>query len=205
MPPGIEPTGSTELDAVLPGGGWRSGTIVELMPTDVGIGELRLLMPALASITRAERFVALIAPPYIPFAPALAQQGMQLDRLLIVNAARPEDILWSFEQVLRCESFGAAVAWPSLIRDRQIRRLQLAAEAGRNTGFMYRAPAAAREASPAAVRIRLQPRDNDQLSIEILKCRGARVGMSIVVTGGRRTADGEKPEEIASRSSADCL
>lgn len=190
--PSIEPTGLAALDALLPGGGWRSGTIVELMPTDIGIGELRLLMPALARMTNTGRFVALIAPPCIPFAPALAQHGVQLDRLLLVNARTTEDILWSFEQILRCKSFGAAVAWPPLIKDREIRRLQLAAEAGRNTGFMYRSPAVAREASPAAVRIRLQPCDHDRLSIEILKCRGARAGMSITAVGDWRLAVNEE-------------
>jgi protein ImuA len=46
----VEPTGSERLDAVLPGGGWQSGTIVELMPMSMGIGELRLLMPREASV-----------------------------------------------------------------------------------------------------------------------------------------------------------
>jgi protein ImuA len=181
IPPIIEPTGFAELDTILPGGGWRSGTIVELMPADFGIGELRLLMPALARITQSERYVALIAPPYLPFAPALAQHGVQLDHLLIVNASATEDVLWSLEQILRCKSFGAAVAWPAQAKDREIRRLQLAAEAGRNTGFLYRSSTAAREASPAAVRMRLQPHGDDRLGIDILKCRGARAGMSVAV------------------------
>lgn len=181
IPPTIEPTGFATLDSILPGGGWRSGTIVELMPSDVGIGELRLLMPALARITRGERHVALITPPYVPFAPALAQQGVRLSHLLVVNARTPEDVLWSFEQVLRCKSFGAAIAWPAQAKDREIRRLQLAAEAGRNTGFLYRPTLAAREASPAAVRMKLRA-CGDELSIDVLKCRGARAGMTIAVS-----------------------
>lgn len=180
-PPAIEPSGSPELDAALPGGGWQSGTIVELMPTQTGIGELRLLMPALARITRADRYVALISPPYIPFAPALSQHGVQLERLLVIQAQKPADILWAFEQTLRCKSFAAAVAWPLTIRDREIRRLQLAAEAGRSTGFLYRPPAAARESSPAALRLRLQANQESGLELEILKCRGGRSGACIQV------------------------
>jgi protein ImuA len=180
VPPTIEPTGFAQLDAILPGGGWRSGAIVELMPCEVGIGELRLLMPALARMTRKERHVAFIAPPYIPFAPALAQHGVRLSHLLIVKAQTPQDILWSLEQVLRCPSFGAAVAWPVQMKDREIRRLQLAAEAGRSTGFIYRPTTAAREASPAAVRLRLAAR-GDELAIDVIKCRGARAGMTVAV------------------------
>jgi hypothetical protein len=175
----VTPTGCSELDAILPHGGWQSGTIVELMPTEVGTGELRLLMPALADITRHERYIALIAPPHIPFAPALVQQGIQLERLLVIRADTVSDALWAFEQTLRCGSFGAALAWPAQLKDRDIRRLQLAAEAGRSTGFLYRSPAAALETSPAAMRLRLEPEAYGVLRIDLLKCRGIRSGFSV--------------------------
>ena len=175
----VEPSASPELDAALPGGGWQSGTIVELMPADTGIGELRLLMPALAQLTRAERYVALISPPYIPFAPALLQHGVQLERLLVIRTDKPGDTLWAFEQTLRCKSFGAVLAWPAQIKDREVRRLQLAAEAGGSIGFLYRPQTAAREASPAALRLKLQARLNGGLDVEILKCRGGRSGIHV--------------------------
>jgi hypothetical protein len=179
--PVVEASGWTELDALLPGGGWQSGTIVELMPATTGIGEMRLLLPALARITGADRHVTLIAPPYIPFAPALSQHGVQLERLLIIQAQQAEDILWAAEQSLRCRSFGAVLAWPATIRDREIRRLQLAAEAGGSTGFLYRSVDAARESSPAALRLKLRRSDNNALQIEVVKCRGGRSGVSVKV------------------------
>jgi hypothetical protein len=190
-PPQIEPSGSASLDAVLPGGGWQSGTIVELMPMSDGIGELRLLMPALAKITQSERHVAMIAPPYIPFAPALLRHGLRLEHFWIIRAQSAADILWSAEQTLRCKSFGAVLAWPSAIRDREVRRLQLAAEAGSSIGFVYRQPSAARESSPAAVRLRLQADVTGQMSIDVVKCRGARAGMSVDIAPELATASAE--------------
>lgn len=175
----IEPSAAPELDAVLPGGGWQSGTIVELMPEETGIGELRLLMPALAQITRAERYIALISPPYIPFAPALCQHGIQLQRLLVVRTDNPGDTLWAFEQTLRCKSFGAVLAWPAQVKDREVRRLQLAAQAGGSIGFLYRPQAAARQASPAALRLALRAAADGGLDVEILKCRGGRSGVHV--------------------------
>jgi hypothetical protein len=180
-PPRIEPSGSA-LDAILPGGGWQAGTIVELMSVCDGIGELRLLMPTLAQITHSERHVAMIAPPYIPFAPALIQHGLRLEHFWIIRAQTATDILWSAEQTLRCKSFGAVLTWPLSIRDREVRRLQLAAEAGSSIGFVYRPPAAVLESSPAAVRLRLQGATDGQLNIDVVKCRGARAGMSVGVT-----------------------
>ena len=177
--PRIESSGSASLDAVLPGGGWQSGTVVELMPTAEGIGELRLLMPALAKITHSERHVAMVAPPYIPFAPALLQHGLRLEHFWIIRAQTAADILWSTEQTLRCKSFGAVLAWPLTIRDREVRRLQLAAEAGSSIGFVYRSPAAVRESSPAAVRLQLKADASGQLHVDVIKCRGARGGLSV--------------------------
>ena len=185
-PPAVEASGFAELDARLPHGGWQSGTIVELMPAEIGIGELRLLMPALARVTHSMRYVALVSPPFIPFAPALNNHGVRLDRLLVIRAEKNTDALWAIEQTLRCKSFGAVVGWPESIRDRDVRRLQLAAEAGRSTGFIYRSPIAAREASPAAVRMQLQTHEQGLL-IDILKCRGSRGGSSVVVNC-RRTS-----------------
>ena len=201
-PPAIESTGFRELDERLPYRGWQSGTIVELMPTMTGIGEFRLLMPSLARMTQSERHVALIAPPHIPFAPALVQHGVQLQRLLIIQAQKNEDILWSMEQALRCPSFAAVLSWPAAIKDKEVRRLQLAAEAGRTIGFVYRAPHAAREASPAAMRLRLQPHTSGML-IDILKCRGGRGGVSVTLNDALSHVEPDKQEnpEVADSSS----
>lgn len=192
-PAAVEASGFAELDAALPGGGWQSGTIVELMTADTGIGELRLLMPALARITQADRYVALISPPWIPFAPALSSHEVRLDRLVVIRAQSTADTLWALEQTLRCKSFGAALAWPAAIQDREVRRLQLAAEAGRSTGFLYRPATAALESSPAAVRMRLRAAPQGGLNLEILKCRGGRGGISVRIAHYLARASAQLP------------
>jgi cell division inhibitor SulA/protein ImuA len=197
----IVPSCAPALDAVLPGGGWRAGTIVEVMPKDVGIGELRLLLPALAQITQAERYVAFVSPPFIPYAPALSQHGVNLERLVVIQAQNPKDILWSVEQTLRCRAFGAVLAWPTAARDRDVRRLQLAAEAGDSIGFLYRSPAAALESSPAAVRLTLDATPQGALKIGLLKCRGARGGVSVHVNRADLSASHTQAESAVSDQS----
>jgi hypothetical protein len=179
IPKQITPSGCKPLDAILPGGGWQSGTLVELIPDQTGIGELSLLMPSLARVTQGERHIAFISPPFIPFAPALSQHGIRLERLLIINAQSTKDMLWCMEQTLRCKSFGAVIAWPTALVDREIRRLQLSAEVGGSIGFVYRSMQSARETSPAAVRLCLQRKDQQPLEIHVLKCRGTRAGIKI--------------------------
>jgi cell division inhibitor SulA/protein ImuA len=174
------PSGFPELDASLPGGGWPIGAIAELMSDAQGIGELSLLLPALSRLARAGRYIAWIAPPYLPYAPALAQHGLPLERVLLIQSRSLAQSLWAAEQALRCPAIGAVLGWPACIVDRNVRRLQLAAETGGSLGILYRPPAAALEASPAALRLRLHPAP-DGIAVEIQKSRGGRAGLTLRV------------------------
>lgn len=105
------PTGFAELDVLLPGGGWPTEALTEICAERPGIGEMQLLMPALARLTRDERWLTLIAPPYRPYAPALAGHGVHLSHVLLLQ---PEDIemrLWACEQTLRAGNCGAVLLW----------------------------------------------------------------------------------------------
>jgi len=177
-----QPSGFAALDAHLPGGGWPIGAIAELMPELAGIGELRLVAPALAALARTGRYIAWIAPPLLPYAPGLAGTGLPLERVLIIRTRDLKESLWAMEQTLRCPLFGAVLGWPASITDRNVRRLQLAAEAGGSLGILYRPPPAARELSPAALRLRLSPLASppiDGLAVEIQKVRGGRAGRQL--------------------------
>jgi cell division inhibitor SulA/protein ImuA len=164
-------TGHAELDAALPGGGWPCGAITELMPETAGIGELSLVLPALAQLARAGKYLAWIAPPYVPYPQALVQRGLALEQLLLIRTADTTATLWAAEQLLRCTHIGAVLAWPAALDDRQVRRLQLAAEAGGGCGLIYRPGSAAAASSPAALRLRLQAAPRG-LVIHIQKSRG---------------------------------
>ena len=80
------PTGVAELDDVLPLGGWPKAALTELLVPADGLGEIALLLPTLARLTQAGQRVVLIAPPYIPYAPAWRAGGVQLRFLEIVEA-----------------------------------------------------------------------------------------------------------------------
>jgi len=113
-------------------GGWSLGVLTELLVEHQGIGEFSLLLPALSKITTAQQWVALINPPYVPYAPALTNAGLDLDYLLIVDTGNNKDTLWSAEQLLRSGTFQGVILWLDPGKDNQqinrLRRLQLAAE-----------------------------------------------------------------------------
>jgi len=177
--PGI-PSGFPALDAELPGGGWPASTLTEILPRHEGIGELRLLGPALARLARAGHCLAWIAPPYLPYAPALAAAGIDLERLLIVRTGSAKETLWATEQALRAGVCGAVLAWPGEIRYPDLRRLQLATEASQGLAVLFRTPQAAREASPAPLRLLLGTADGG-LAVHIVKRRGAPLAHPILL------------------------
>lgn len=172
--------GHAGLDTLLPGGGWPLGALTELLSDHCGIGELELLLPALQQLAHRGRCLIWIAPPYVPYAPALVQRGLMPERLLWIRVERPQAALWAAEQALRCPAVGAVLGWAGHIVDRSLRRLQLAAESGRTLAILHRPAAAAHEPSPAALRLQLQPLA-DALGVEVRKARGGRAGVQLRV------------------------
>ncbi len=165
-----QPTGLAELDACLPGGGWPRGALSEILIEHDGIGECSLLLPALAAITQTKQRVVFVAPPYIPYPPALAAAGVDLSHVVHIGAGAA-DTHWTAEQCLRAGCCGAVLSWMPTTDYRQLRRLQLAAETGAAIGFVFRPLAAARGTSPAALRVQVTI-SNGFSKIDILKCRG---------------------------------
>jgi hypothetical protein len=166
------PSGFAALDEALPGGGWPRSGLIEILIARFGSGELSLLLPALAALTRSAsaRWCVWVAPPLMPFAPALVARGLLLERIAVVGGTRP---LWAFEQVLRSGACDAALAWSRQPKPRDIRRLQLAAERGRTLGVLFRPQRAARESSAALMRLTVQAADTG-VCVTLLKGRGAR-------------------------------
>ncbi|MBI5016785.1 MAG: translesion DNA synthesis-associated protein ImuA [Deltaproteobacteria bacterium] len=175
------PTGFEDLDRLLPGGGWPVGALIEVLGAREGVGELRLLVPALARLTRQRRFAVWISPPHIPYGPALAACGVDLPRVLVVRPPTPEDGLWAAEQALGSGTSGAVLAWVGEAPDRSLRRLQLAAERGKSLGFLFRPVRAADRPSPAALRLAVEPAEGG-LAVHVLK--GREAGRGVVLGRG---------------------
>lgn len=178
----VLPTGFRALDRALPGGGWPLGAITEIFVDGYGIGELGLLMPALSALTRADpakprKWIAWIAPPFVPYAPALQQHGVEVDRLLMIHPTPGgKSRLWATEQVVRSGSSAGVLAWVAAADDVILRRLQLAAEDLGCWVLLFRPSDARQQRSPAALRLRLA-QTLSSTRVEILKCRGGRPGV----------------------------
>lgn len=170
LPAGTIASGYAELDAELPGGGWPRGNLTEILVDRSGIGEISLLLPALARLSVEGGRLALVAPPWLPHAPAWAAAGVAPERLLVIRPGK--QLAWCVEQLLRCGGFAGLLAWPDAgIDARALRRLQVAAEGQSVFAVVWRSLAEATTPSPVPLRLSLAA-GSDVLKLRIFKRRG---------------------------------
>lgn len=72
------------------------------------------------------------------FPPGLKSFGIDPERILFVDARNTKETLWVLEEALKCEALCAVVGELSEISFNDSRRLQLAVEKSRVTGFIHR-------------------------------------------------------------------
>ena len=168
-------SGHAALDAQLPGGGWPVGALCEILQTQSGLHEWRLLLPALRHLTRK---VVLVGAPYVPFGPGLVAQGLEARALLWVKTDETSERLWAAEQLLRCAGVAALLVWLPAVRADHLRRLHMAAHAYARLLFVMRPATARNESSPAVLRLLVggppidTGADPDALQVQVLKRRG---------------------------------
>jgi protein ImuA len=169
-------SGFARLDAELPGGGWPRRALSELLLPHAGVGEIRLLAPALVAAQRAGRLVMVFDPPATLAAAALARLGLDVEELLVVHtraSAPGGDSLWALEQARKSGHVGAVVAWlPPRLRGERLRRLQLAAHHHGGLAFVLRETAVAGRPTASPLRLDLRAGGADRLQVRILKRRG---------------------------------
>jgi len=175
------PTGHAALDAELPGGGWPVAGLIELLLPAPGCGELRLLAPALAALP-----LLWVAPPFLPYAPALASLGLAPERLTVATPDGAADAAWAAEQALRSGALGAVLWWQGEERmatlPTTLRRLHLAAEAGHTPLFALRPATARAQSSPAPLRLAIETAGPSRLAVEVFKRRGPPMAAPLVLT-----------------------
>ena len=199
--PAAMPSGFPELDAVLPGRGWPTGALTEIVLAREGIGEIRLTLPALVRLQAGHRGIVWIAPPHVPYAPGLAATGLDLARLLIVRCRSIAEELWAYEQALRAPECGAAFAWLPSHDDRVLRRLAVAAREGGTWGVLWRRPGQPAIATAAPLRLALAPQEN-RLAVRVLKRRGGDVARPVLIDVDPRTSASQRLSHRLARHTA---
>ncbi len=207
----VAPLGLAALDAALPGGGLPLAALHEIEGERAEWDDGVTLGFCLALLARLEKAfpdsgkILWISRQGDLYPPALAGQGLDPGRFLLVRARSDAEVLWAMEEGLRCRRLAAVVGEVEGLDRLAGRRLQLAAESsltgtGGVTAFAlhrrFRPLRQGRAASAALSRWRVtamvsgaassQDVQGDALSmrfigrprwrLDLLRCRGAAPG-----------------------------
>ena len=172
-------TGHAALDAELPGGGWPSQGLTELLQPPHQHLEWRLLAPALRQHRRGDRSrqaqpprIALIGAPFEPHLPGLLHEGLSCAQWIRIDAQETQERLWACEQLLRSRSPIVIVCWLPEADAASLRRLQSLAQGAQAPCFIVRPLACREQASPAPLRLTLRMGDAWKLQVQVIKRQG---------------------------------
>ena len=79
-----------------------------------------------------------ISPTHKMFPPSFTSFGIAPHHIIFIHLDKPKDILYATEEALRCEGISAVITDMRDLNFKQSRRLQLATEQSRVTGFVLR-------------------------------------------------------------------
>jgi cell division inhibitor SulA len=166
---GVE-TGFATLDAQLYNRGWPLGGSIEVISEQCGLDAMGIFMPIMKKLSGQGRWQVFIDPPYTPYAPLLAGEGVDLQEIMLVHPRDREELLWSTEQALRSTTCGVVFAWLGATdyRYAELRKIQLAAASHGSLAVLFRSTEVLSQASPASLRIQLE----GYRQLKIIKQRG---------------------------------
>lgn len=121
------------------------------------------------------------------FPPALKTFGIQPDRFIFIDLKKEKDVLWVMDEALKCGALTAVVGEMKEISFTASRRLQLAAENSRVTGFILRKDQAHLNTTACVSRWKITPVPSEPVgdlpgigfpkwSVELLRIRNGRPG-----------------------------
>ena len=155
------PLGADAVDAALPDGGLALAAVHEVAGT-AAAGFTAALAGRVAA-ARAGLVVwcqhrRRVRDEGVLHGPGLAAFGLDPARVLVVDGARDDAILWAMEEALRAPATAVVVAEVERVDLFRTRRLQLAAETGGAAGLLLRPVEPVLEPSAAVTRWRVRPR-----------------------------------------------
>lgn len=122
------------------------------------------------------------------FPASLQAFGVEPDRIIFIDVSREKDVLWILEEALKCEGVAAVIGELNEISFMQSKRLQLAMEQSRVTGFILRGDFKKLNTTACVARWKITPipsETEDEMpgvgyprwNVELLKVRNGNPGI----------------------------
>lgn len=172
-----ESTGFSALDGLLRANGWPTDGLIDLALQHYG-SEWLLWLPWLQQQMQAGRMVALINPPWLPYAASLVQAGVVLDQLLIVSPQNNAQLMASWRDIAKANVCSGVLAWAQTLSYPELRKCHLLAADHKGLFAIHRPWMTQRQSSPAVLRIGLGWQQAG-LHCQLLKQKGCVAGQQV--------------------------
>lgn len=128
------------LEAAFPNGVFPTGAIHEMIcPTpEQAAASSGFLGAILGSLMHQSGICLWISTGRKLFPPSLMKFNTEPHQVIFIDVQQEKDVLWAMEEALKCKGLVAVVAEVQEISIVQSRRLQLAVESSKVTGFLIR-------------------------------------------------------------------
>jgi protein ImuA len=211
-------TGLPALDALLPGGGFARGAVHEILCAPEHGSALffaTLLARSSAAVRKdsavssacgqPHRWICWCDPGREMYPPALANHGIALSHLLLLQPANSRDMLWAISESLRCKGVAAVVAAPPRLSRIAARRLQLSAERGGGVGLLLRhTNAPGIDCYAAATRWLVRPAPGERTlqrwNVQLIHGHGGCIGQTVLLEVSRENHSVRALASLADRS-----
>lgn len=199
-------SGFNDLDNNLRGSGWPSDGLIDLALQHYG-NEWFLWLPWLQKQMQMGQTIALINPPWLPYATSLISAGLMLDQLLIVTPQSHGQWLASWRDIAKANVCSGVLAWTPALSYPELRKCHLLAADHDGLYAIHRPWMSQRQHSPAVLRmaLRWQPAG---LHCQLLKQKGTVAGQQFYLppppalaplwqTFGHQQVNGTQPKTNA--------
>jgi protein ImuA len=177
------------MDGAFPNGSFPTGAVHELLSTTAegAAASAGFVSGLLGTLMRGGGAGLWIGARQQLFPMALTAFGIEPDRIVFVALRSQKDMLWVMEEALKCEGLAAVVGEIPEIGFTASRRLQLAVEKSRVTGFLLRHQPRSLGTNACVARWRVSPLASrlegglpgvgfPRWQVELLKIRNGRPG-----------------------------
>jgi protein ImuA len=138
------------------------------------------------------------------FPMALKAFGVEPDRVIFINLLKNKDVLWAMEEALKCAGLAAVIGELKEIDFKQSRRLQLAVEQSRVTGFILRNRSDKMGSTACAARWNIKPLPSQPVDglpglglprwqVDLLRVRNGQPGSWVMEWTGNKFKPVSKP------------
>ncbi|QEC54320.1 Error-prone repair protein ImuA [Anseongella ginsenosidimutans] len=193
------------VESAFPNGVFPVGSIHEFVSEnpEQAAASSGFMAGLLASLMRSGQACLWISVSRKLFPPALKAFGVEPDRILFADLRQEKDVLWAMEEALKCNGLAAVVGELHEIDFIQSRRLQLAVEKSKVTGFVIRNNSRSPGATACAARWRIRPAPSEQeegmpgvgfprWKVELLKVRNGNPGAWLIEWSAGRFMPAQK-------------